>query len=116
MDPEKLQQLISKAIDDAKGVDIKVLDVRNISDVADYLVIASGTSSRHVSSVADRVVETLRDEHNIKPIGTEGRRNGEWVLLDFGDVIAHVMHPDTRLFYQLEKLWGEAGEISSRND
>lgn len=107
MEADKLQQLVKDVIDDAKGKDILVIDVRNISDVTDYLVIASGTSSRHVSSVADRVISTLRDEHGVKPLGSEGKQGGEWVLVDYGDVVVHIMQPETRNFYQLEKLWAD---------
>ncbi len=107
MESEKLQQVINGIIDDAKGKDIHVIDVRSISDVTDFLIIASGTSSRHVSSVADRVIATLRDEHSIKPLGSEGRQEGEWVLVDYGDVVVHIMQPKTRDFYQLEKLWSD---------
>lgn len=106
MESSELKQQIVKAIDDAKGRNIRVMDVRGFSDVTDYMVIASGTSSRHVSSMADRVSESLRDQ-GAKPLGMEGRDTGEWVLIDFGDVIVHIMRPETRDFYNLEKLWGD---------
>jgi ribosome-associated protein len=110
MESKNLHTTISAIIDDAKGRDIQVINVRDISDVTDYIVIASGTSNRHVSSVADRIISTMRDEHNIKPLGSEGKQGGEWVLVDFGDVVVHIMHPDTREFYQLEKLWADVGD------
>ena len=104
MQSKETQELIYKVIEDAKGQDIRVLDVRDISDIADYMIVASGTSSRHVSSVADRIVDELRD-HGCRPIGIEGKQGGDWVLIDFGDVIAHIMRPQIRDFYNLEKLW-----------
>lgn len=118
MESKKLHATISKIIDDAKGKDIQVINVRDISDVTDYIVIASGTSNRHVSSVADRIIGTMRDEHNIKPLGSEGKQGGEWVLVDYGDVVVHIMHPETRAFYQLEKLWADVGDrelVEQRN-
>ncbi|MCG6975631.1 MAG: ribosome silencing factor [Acidiferrobacterales bacterium] len=104
MTPEEIQQRIVTALEDAKALDIRAIDVRNITDVTDYMVIASGTSSRHVKSVADKVASILRDA-GCKAIGREGEDLAEWVLVDFGDVILHVMQPATRDLYQLEKLW-----------
>lgn len=106
MQAKKMQQLIHRALVDAKGQDIRVLDVRKVAGFTDYMVIASGTSSRHVATLAEKVVDKLRAE-GLKPIGLEGKQYGEWVLIDFGDVVTHVMHPQTRDFYNLEKLWGE---------
>ena len=104
MTPEEIQQRIVTALEDAKALDIRIIDVRKITDVTDYMVIASGTSSRHVKSVADNVARNLRDA-GCKAIGREGEDLAEWVLVDFGDVILHVMQPATRDLYQLEKLW-----------
>ncbi|MHB1951954.1 MAG: ribosome silencing factor [Acidiferrobacteraceae bacterium] len=106
MQPRYLLRTICRVLDQAKGVDIQSLDVRKMTDIADYMVIASGTSTRHVSSLADRVIDDLR-ERNVRPVGVEGRSQGEWVLLDFGDVVVHVMLPQVRDFYSLEKLWSE---------
>ena len=104
MKPEDLKREIISALEDVKGRDIESLDIREITDIADYMIIASGTSSRHVSALAGKVIEKLR-ESGIKPLGTEGLDTGEWVLIDYGDVIIHVMHPQARDFYALEKLW-----------
>ncbi len=109
MQSPELRDKIYQAIEDAKGIDIKVLDVRESSDITDFMIVASGTSSRHVSSVADRVAESML-KIGSKAIGVEGKREGDWVLLDFGDVVVHIMRPDTRDFYNLEKLWGEIQE------
>lgn len=115
MQSEILQEKIVAALDDAKALDIRVMDVRGISSIADYMVVATGTSSRHVSSIADRLERVLREE-GIRAWGTEGQETGEWVLIDFGDVIVHVMQAATRDFYQLEKLWagGENTPESAR--
>lgn len=104
--PKKMQEAVVAALADVKAQDIAVLDVRKLTDVADFLVIASGTSSRHVAGMADRVVEELR-KHGRRPIGIEGKDLGEWVLIDYGDVVAHIMRPQTRDFYNLEKLWSQ---------
>jgi ribosome-associated protein len=93
-----------EALEDLKGNDIVSLDVTELSDVMDTLVIASGTSNRHVKSLANNVVEELKDKGE-RPIGVEGMDSGEWVLVDFGDTVVHVMMPSTRDFYDLEKLW-----------
>lgn len=98
-----LAQVLS-SLDDGKGRDVRVLDVRAKTSVTDYMVIASGTSERHVCSLADRVVEKAH-EIGVRALGLEGKACGDWVLVDLGDVIIHVMKPQTREFYQLEKLW-----------
>ncbi len=112
MNPEEMKKLIVSALEDAKAQNVTSIDVHNVTDITDYMVIASGTSSRHVKSVADKVARTLRDAGN-KPLGTEGESEGEWVLVDFGDVILHVMQPAVREHYQLEKLW-EHGAVREK--
>ena len=107
---KKTQQWIQNALEDAKTQNIAVLDVRKISDFTDYMVIATGTSNRHVQSSADKVVETLRG-HGTRPVGIEGKQLGDWVLIDFGDVVVHIMREQTRDFYNLEKLWSDAKRI-----
>ena len=92
------------ALEDMKAAHIKVMDVRKVTDVADCMILASGNSDRHVRSIADRVVERARAA-GFRPIGVEGERDGEWVLVDLNDVIVHVMLPRVREFYGLEELW-----------
>jgi ribosome-associated protein len=96
------------ALEDMKAHHIVKLDVRALTGMTDFMVIASGTSSRHVKSLADSVEETLR-EAGRKSLGMEGGDVAEWVLVDFGDVLVHVMQPKIREFYNLEHLWGAAG-------
>lgn len=99
-----LQQAVTTALDDMKAVNIRVLDVRGLTDIVDTMVIASGNSDRHVRSIAERVVERAKAA-GFRPLGTEGDRDGEWVLVDLQDVLVHVMLPRVREFYGLERLW-----------
>ncbi len=106
MEIEKLKELVTEALDDVKGQDIEVIDVRDTTTITDYMVIASGTSSRQVRALAQNVVEESK-KNGVMPIGTEGEEKAEWVLVDLGDIIVHVMQVATREFYQLEKLWSQ---------
>jgi ribosome-associated protein len=99
-----LKNVIVAALEDMKAHDIKTLDVRGLTDVADFMIIASGTSDRHVRSVAERVVEKTKAA-GFRPHGVEGRQDSDWVLIDLSDIIVHVMLPRSREFYGLEKLW-----------
>jgi ribosome-associated protein len=99
-----LDKLIAAALDDLKAVNVKVIDVRKLSDIFDTLVIASGNSDRHVRSIADSVVQKAKGA-GFRPLGVEGQKTGDWVLVDLGDVVVHVMLPRVREFYSLEKLW-----------
>ena len=102
--PPALAQVVLDALADMKAVNVKAMDVRGITDITDTMVVASGTSDRHVKSIADRVVQRCK-EAGFRPYGIEGERDGEWVLLDLNDVVLHVMLPRVREFYALEKLW-----------
>lgn len=99
-----LLSLAQTALEDLKALEPVVLDVRELSSVMDWLVVASGTSSRHVKSLANNVLMKAK-EQGVRPLGVEGERGGEWVLVDFGDVVVHVMQPAARHFYDLERLW-----------
>jgi ribosome-associated protein len=104
MNSEKLSGLIIEALEDVKAKDIVKLDVRNMTTVTDYMVVASGTSNRHVKALIDNVAEKAKDA-GCRPIGIEGEEGGEWILLDLQDALVHVMLPKVREFYNLEKLW-----------
>ena len=97
-------QVVAAALDDLKATDISVLDVRHLTTVTDTMVVASGRSDRQVRAIADQVVVQCKKE-GYRPIGVEGQKVGEWVLVDLGDVVVHVMQPRAREFYNLEKLW-----------
>ena len=109
----ELNTLIMDALDDLKGQEIITLDVKGLSDVADALVIASGTSARHVKSLADNVIEKTKKQ-GYRPIGVEGMDAADWVLVDYGETVVHVMLPQSRQFYDLENLWSPMSE--SGND
>ncbi len=104
MEADTLKQLIVDALDDLKAVNTVTLDVTGLTDVMDYLVISSGTSNRHVKSLASNVSMEAKKQ-GMRPMGVEGDDAGEWVLVDFGDVVVHVMLPATRDLYDLERLW-----------
>ena len=104
MQSKKLAALAETTLDDMKARDVRVIDVRKLTTVTDYMIIASGTSDRHVRSIADRLVERAT-EAGCKPLGTEGGDAGEWVLVDLQDVVVHVMQGKIRDVYKLENLW-----------
>jgi len=113
MNSEQLNTLVVAALDDVKAQDIINLDVRDMTTVTDYMIVASGTSNRHVKALVENVAEKAKKAGH-KPIGVEGEQGGEWVLLDLQDVLVHVMLPKVREFYNLEKLWslGSSGDIA----
>ncbi len=104
MQTTELVSFIQDKIDDMKGRDVVTLDVRGKSSVTEFMIICSGTSNRHTKSIADYVAAEVK-KAGINALGIEGQSSGEWVLLDLGDVVVHVMLEDSRSFYQLEKLW-----------
>jgi len=98
------------AIEDLRGRELRILDLRGLCEATDYFVVASGTSDAHVRGMADSVVEKLH-RRGTRAHHVEGLPGGRWVLLDFVDFVVHLFHPETRSFYQLERLWGDAPEI-----
>ena len=100
----KFTRQISAAMEDLKAEDVQTFDVRTLTTMTDFMIIASGRSDRQVKAIAEKVIEMAKSIQ-IRPLGVEGQQQGEWILIDFGDVIAHVMRPATRAYYQLEKLW-----------
>lgn len=104
MHSDELKQLVVEAIEDVKGNDITCLSVAGQTSVTDHMVIACGTSNRHVKSLADNVVDHCK-KSGVRPLGIEGEDKSDWVLVDLGDVVVHLMMPATRQFYDLERLW-----------
>lgn len=102
--PKTLDQIVAGALDDLKALDVQTLDVRHLTTVTDTMVVASGRSDRHVRAIAGAVVEQCK-KAGFRPIGVEGERSGEWVLVDLAYLVVHVMLPRVREFYNLEKLW-----------
>ncbi len=104
MHSEELLELAQTSLEDLKARDVRVFDVRKMTSVTDYFLLASGTSDRHVRSLSDKLVQNVKQAGQM-PLGIEGQDAGEWVLIDLNDVIVHVMQPRTREFYKLEDLW-----------
>lgn len=113
MNSEELRDLAVEALEDVKGIDIKVLDVVDKSSVTDIMIFASGNSSRQVKALANSVADKAKKAGS-PALGIEGDESNEWVLVDLGDVVVHVMQPSVREFYNLEKLWGEDSPTNSR--
>jgi ribosome-associated protein len=105
MNRKEMQQRIISSLEDTKAQEITVLDVQGKSDMTDFMVIATGNSTRHVKSIAANLIKDMKDVDQ-QPLGCEGEENGEWVLVDLENIVVHVMQRDVRDFYNLEKLWG----------
>jgi len=103
---EQVRDTAIAGLEEAKAQDIKVMDVRGLTDVTDFMILATGTSSRHVNAIAVKLVDHMKD-HGHRPLGVEGQDEAEWVLVDLNDAIVHIMQADARVFYDLDKLWGE---------
>jgi len=113
MDSKKLAQLCRDFADNKKAKNILVLDVRKLSSVTDYFVIATGTSQPHLRAIVEEINSNLRDDHDLRPARAEGATGGNWVVMDYFDVIVHVMHTETRARYDLEGLWGDAKPLKA---
>lgn len=114
MTPEALRDLVTDTLEDSKGRDLVTLPVADLTDITDYMIIVSGSSNRHVKSLVDHVVEAAKEASH-PPRGVEGRETNEWVLVDLGDVLVHVMQAETRKFYDLERLWQELPTTDSES-
>jgi ribosome-associated protein len=114
MDSKKLALLCRELADDKKAEDIVILDVREVSSVTDYFVIASGTSEPHLRAIFDAIIDKLREDRDVRPKAIDGAFQTGWVVLDFFDVIVHVMRGDVRERYDLETLWGDAPRVKIR--
>ncbi|PIE82205.1 MAG: ribosome silencing factor [Cardiobacteriales bacterium] len=104
MTPEALKKLVNNSLEDMKAVDIQIIDLKGKADFADFMVIASGTSDRHLHAMADKIIQDSKD-NGVPPIGMEGEDSRDWVLVDLGDIIVHLMRPEIRQLYALDKLW-----------
>ncbi len=111
MQPKEIALRAAKVLDDRKGLGIKLLQVTDITSLADYFLICTGTSSTHVKTLCDSVEQLISDELGEKLLHREGHRGGTWVLLDFGSLVVHVFTNETRQFYDLERLWSDAVSV-----
>lgn len=114
MDSRKLALLCRDLAENRKAEDIVVLDLRKLSSITDYFVICTGTSEPHLRAIVDEITDKLEREHQLSPRGTDGTMNTSWVVLDFFDVIVHVMRGEVRELYNLEDLWGDAPRVKTR--
>src|ERR1700685_4387197 len=114
MESKKLALLCRELADNRKAENIVVLDVHELSSVTDYFVVASGTSEPHLRAITQEITNKLRDDYNVRPRAVDGTTQTAWVVLDFFDVIVHVMRADVRERYNLEGLWGDAPKVSTR--
>src|SRR5438045_2043183 len=114
MDSKKLALRCRELADNKKAEDIVILDVREVSSVTDYFVIASGTSEPHLRAIVDEITDKLREDHHLRPKAIDGTLHAAWVVLDYFDVIVHVMRQDVRDRYDLETLWGDAPRVKIR--
>ena len=114
MDSRKLALLCRELADNKKAEDIIILDVRELSSVTDYFVIVTGTSEPHLRAIVDEIADRLREDHDLRPNAIDGTFHAAWVVLDYFDVIVHVMRKDVREKYDLETLWGDAPRVKTR--
>ena len=106
MNLKELLDIVLTSLNDGKAIDIDLYDVKKLTSMSDYILIASGRARRQVSALADKLILNVK-ENKFETLGVEGKNEGEWVVVDLGDIIVHIMHPSSREYYQLEKLWGK---------
>ena len=114
MKAETLAKKVVKGLDEMKAINIQSLDVKKLTSITDIMIIASGRSDRQVRALAQKSVEVAK-KAKARVLGTEGEREGQWILVDLGDVIVHLMHPTARAYYQIEKLWADAVQVRSKS-
>jgi len=114
MDSKRLAQYCCAYADNRKAQQPVILDLRNISSLTDFFIILSGSSAPHLKAIAEEIMQKLKEDHDIRPHLSDGKGSGQWVVLDYYDVIVHVMSEDTRARYDLEGLWGDAPRIKPR--
>jgi ribosome-associated protein len=112
MDAKKLALLCREYAEDRKGEDLVILDVREVSTITDYFVLATGTSEPHLRAIVDGIRDRLKEEHGVRPRAVDGSVQGAWLVLDYFDVIVHVLRADAREHYDLEGLWGDAPQLT----
>ncbi len=115
MEIEKIKDIVITALEDIKGFQIKIINVRGKSNFTDIMVIVSGNTARQVKALGSNLL-IVAGENDIKVLGSEGEQQGEWMLIDLGDIVVHIMQPDIRDFYNLEKLWGDDSPNMVAND
>lgn len=116
MDSKKLALLCREMADNKKAEEIAVLDVKKLSSITDYFVIASGTSEPHLRAISDEIIDKLREDYGLKPRAIDGNLQTAWLVIDYFDVIVHVMRRDIREHYDLETLWGDAPRVRARRN
>jgi ribosome-associated protein len=114
MQSEQIKQMVLKVLDDYKALNVVAIDVRELTSITDTMVICSGTSTRHLKSVAEQLVKEAK-ANGVEPLGVEGQDSAEWILVDLADVVVHIMQPPIREFYSLEKLWTTTEEVREKH-
>lgn len=114
MNPNEMTKLAVEALEDRKAVDVKIIDIRKISTLADYFIVASGTNRNQVQAMSDAVEEAL-GQQKIVPKRVEGYQSANWILLDYGDIVLHLFDEENRLFYDLERIWRDGEFVEKEN-
>src|SRR5687768_1385960 len=114
MDSKKLALLCQELAENKKGENVAVLDVSKVSSITDYFVIVTGTSEPHLRAILDEILDELREKHGLRPRATDGSLHTSWIVVDYFDVIVHIMRADVRELYNLEALWGDVPRVKTR--